>query len=513
MRSVGTIWFFLFFCAIAVAQKNTSALLKQAENALYSDPPEAIRIAEYISEKSGQPETLLKASYILTRAFYMEGNYDKALKIGMEYSAKETKSTTNTQLLLNILLSKILKELEISSLAFKYNEKAKKSLNTATDSDIKNWVMGKSIQYGIEKKQTDSLPGLNQLYIAKSKLKKKTSSQYPCQIGNIDLEIGAMHLREFNLDSAQYYFACAFRESKKEKKGNYLEMKALINYGEYFFLKKAYAEAIDTLKSAMLPAEKFTNLPEQIAISEAIAKNYLAMDDLKNFNSYNYKAEALSVAMGDAENNAVNTAYNFYNTNHEKKFDARRAAARRDLWLLAGVFSVIFLFWAATKLRYRTKIMQYRKFLEFLGKRKKPIKASVLPKEDTSKAMSIPKDTEEQLLVKLEDFENSLDYTNKEISLSRMALQFGTNTKYLSELIKVHKQKNFNTYINELRINYITDKLNNDPQFLQYKISYLAEYSGFSSHSVFATVFKSVAGISPTTFITLLQNKQESPTT
>ena len=157
--------------------------------------------------------------------------------------------------------------------------------------------------------------------------------------------------------------------------------------------------------------------------------------------------------------------------------------------------------------------MQYRKFLEFLGKRKKPIKASVLPKEDTSKAMSIPKDTEEQLLVKLEDFENSLDYTNKEISLSRMALQFGTNTKYLSELIKVHKQKNFNTYINELRINYITDKLNNDPQFLQYKISYLAEYSGFSSHSVFATVFKSVAGISPTTFITLLQNKQETPTT
>jgi AraC-like DNA-binding protein len=92
-----------------------------------------------------------------------------------------------------------------------------------------------------------------------------------------------------------------------------------------------------------------------------------------------------------------------------------------------------------------------------------------------------------------------------------MALQFETNTKYLSELINAHKQKNFNTYINELRVNYITDKLKNDPQYLQYKISYLAKESGFSSHSVFATVFKSVTGISPTTFINILQNKQESP--
>src|SRR5690606_37917187 len=108
-------------------------------------------------------------------------------------------------------------------------------------------------------------------------------------------------------------------------------------------------------------------------------------------------------------------------------------------------------------------------------------------------------------------FENSLDFTSKDISLSRLALQFETNTKYLSEVINTHKEKNFNAYINELRINYIIDKLNNDPQYLQYKISYLAEDSGFSSHSVFATVFKSVTGISPTTFITILQNNQESP--
>jgi AraC-like DNA-binding protein len=500
----------MLFCGIALAQENTSALLKQAEDALYSDPPEAIRIADYISEKSDKPEILLKAAYILTSAFYMEGKYNNALKIGLEFSEKDSENTTDTQLELNILLSKILKELEINSLAIKYYGKAKNALNSVSDSNTKNWVAGKIIQYSLEKNQKDSLPNLNQFYSVKSKFKKITSAQYSSQIGNIDLEIAEMHLGKFQLDSAQYYLSSAFRESKKEKSGNYLEMKSLIKYGEYFFLKNANSEAIDTLSSALLLAEKFTNLPEQVVITEAIAKNYLALNDLKNFNSYNQKAEELSLTFGDAENDAVNTAYNFYNTNEANKFETRRAASRKNLWVLGGIFMVLFLFWIFTKLRYGAKIKQYQKFLGYLEKRKDTIAAPAPPKIEAAKALNIPKETEEQLLVKLGEFENSLDFTKKEISLSRMALQFETNTKYLSELINAHKQKNFNTYINELRINYITDKLKNDPKYLQYKISYLAEDSGFSSHSVFATVFKSVTGISPTTFITILQNKQES---
>lgn len=68
---------------------------------------------------------------------------------------------------------------------------------------------------------------------------------------------------------------------------------------------------------------------------------------------------------------------------------------------------------------------------------------------------------------------------------------------------------NFNAYINKLRINYIVEKLKNEPNFISYKISYLAENSGFSSHSSFATVFKSITGISPVTFIDLLRKEKE----
>ena len=49
-----------------------------------------------------------------------------------------------------------------------------------------------------------------------------------------------------------------------------------------------------------------------------------------------------------------------------------------------------------------------------------------------------------------------------------------------------------NIAINKLRINFIVEKLKSDPNFINYKISYLAETSGFSSHSTFATIFKSI---------------------
>ncbi|WP_026450710.1 helix-turn-helix domain-containing protein [Aequorivita capsosiphonis] len=515
MRSVCTIWFLLFFCVISVAQQdNTSGLLKQAEDALYSDPQEAIRIAEYISEKSDQPTELLQASYILTRAFYMEGKYDQALKIGLKFSEKELKGDTDIQIHLNILLSKILNDLYLNALSSYYNQKSYKLLNENSESNAKSWVEGKIIQYSINKDQPDSTKrNLEHYYQAKNKFKGLSPKNYSFQIGNINLDLAQIHLREFQLDSAEVYLATALQESRKKESGNYLEMKALIDYGNLIFLKNAHTKAIDTLNAAMKIAEKFQNLPEQITISHAIAENYLVLNNLNEFNNYNQKAADLNTARGENENDAVNVAYNIFNKNEAAKYDLARANATWYLLILGGILFLLLLFWGFTKLRYRAKINQYQKFIGYLeqNKEKEIVKVAPTKKLDLPRTLNIPKEAEDILLKKLNTFENSLDFTNNDISLSRLALQFETNTKYLSEIVNTHKQKNFNTYINELRISYIIEKLKTDPQYLQYKISYLAKDSGFSSHSVFATVFKSVTGISPTTFISLLQNKLESP--
>lgn len=126
-------------------------------------------------------------------------------------------------------------------------------------------------------------------------------------------------------------------------------------------------------------------------------------------------------------------------------------------------------------------------------------------KETEQSSMMTPA-TEQKLLAKLDKFEKSKLYTKNTVSLPYLASYCDTNTKYLSYIINHYKEKDFNNYINELRINYIIDKLNTDPKYLKYKIASLAEESGFSSQSKFAIAFKKLTNVSPSHYLQNLKN-------
>ncbi|WP_315058407.1 helix-turn-helix domain-containing protein [Chryseobacterium indoltheticum] len=109
------------------------------------------------------------------------------------------------------------------------------------------------------------------------------------------------------------------------------------------------------------------------------------------------------------------------------------------------------------------------------------------------------------LLERLEKLESKNFFLDPNISIQTLAKKLDSNSKYVSDVINTYKKKNFTAYINEMRIQYIKQKLNNELVYRTYKIKYLAEESGFSSHSVFSSVFKSIEGISPAQYIQLLK--------
>lgn len=120
----------------------------------------------------------------------------------------------------------------------------------------------------------------------------------------------------------------------------------------------------------------------------------------------------------------------------------------------------------------------------------------------------MPERTKQELLRKLERFESSQQFTDRNISIAVLAGKMKTNTKYLSYLINNYRNKDFNTYINELRIHYIIAKMENESRYLSYKISYLAEECGFATHSQFTTVFRNITGLSPSTFMSYLRREE-----
>lgn len=115
--------------------------------------------------------------------------------------------------------------------------------------------------------------------------------------------------------------------------------------------------------------------------------------------------------------------------------------------------------------------------------------------------ISINIETEQRILNSLKLLEEEGFYLENNMSLSLLASKLGTNTKYTSFVINKYYKKDYSSYINELRIDYIIRKLHEDPQYLEFKIAALAEESGFSSHSKFTSIFKMITGISPSSYI------------
>ena len=134
----------------------------------------------------------------------------------------------------------------------------------------------------------------------------------------------------------------------------------------------------------------------------------------------------------------------------------------------------------------------------------------VMEEEDSQLNTNIASKTEKALLKKLELFEKNKGFIKKDVNLTSLAKQFETNTKYLSEIIKIYRQKQFNNYLNELRIRYIVDRLQKEPKYINTKISYLASDCGFTSHSTFTTIFTQIMNESPSVFMKKIKEERKS---
>ncbi|HBX63552.1 MAG TPA: hypothetical protein DEG63_10860 [Flavobacteriaceae bacterium] len=134
----------------------------------------------------------------------------------------------------------------------------------------------------------------------------------------------------------------------------------------------------------------------------------------------------------------------------------------------------------------------------------------VIIQEKPMNNLSISSKTENDLLRKLELFEKNKGFIKKDVNLALLSKQFETNTKYLSEIIKTHRQKQFNSYLNELRVNYIVNRLQNEPKYINTKVSYLASDCGFASHSTFTTTFTQIMNESPSAFVKRIKAEQKN---
>ena len=194
----------------------------------------------------------------------------------------------------------------------------------------------------------------------------------------------------------------------------------------------------------------------------------------------------------------------------EKSESLRGQKKWKFIYLLGISLFILFLagYFYLREIQKAKTLAKQIKFFRSINVPTKTVKEEITEKNSSKKALLIPKETEEEILAQLEKFEDSKNYLDNKMSLATLSAQLGTNTKYLSEIINKYKDKNFNTYINELRIKHVIQLLSTDRTYLQYKISYIAEIGGFTSHSAFTNIFKAVTGFSPNEYMQNLRNSE-----
>lgn len=121
--------------------------------------------------------------------------------------------------------------------------------------------------------------------------------------------------------------------------------------------------------------------------------------------------------------------------------------------------------------------------------------------QDRSRKMIYPDKVVNDLLEKLEKFESTKLFTDRDLTLEKLAKRFESNKNHLSYVLNEHRKTNFTNYIACLRIRYITHLMNTDREYLKYKTTELANKCGIKNRQHFSDLFYRFNKIRPSHFI------------
>ncbi len=289
-----------------------------------------------------------------------------------------------------------------------------------------------------------------------------------------------------------------------------------INYGELYYkqnqFKKAitfYEQALDTYQVTDKEEAYMDDLYKSLAIS------YKETNDYDKASYYFEKYATTQTKLAKVQDTIKTTFIEkeleeFQAEIARLKEQKEESESNLEYLLLGGSIVILALLFLLLKF-YKTKKANEAKFEALLAK----IDAAEAPKDiidtkdevlEEKNTIDIPEETQQLILDGLAKLEAKEYFLSQECNSHNMAKKIGTNTSYLSKVINAHYGKNFNTYINDLRINYAIVRLKNDVFFRAYSIQSIAEEIGYKSADSFTKYFKKDTGLNPSFYIKNIKN-------
>lgn len=160
-----------------------------------------------------------------------------------------------------------------------------------------------------------------------------------------------------------------------------------------------------------------------------------------------------------------------------------------------ALFTAFTIMWKKHK---NTQEHYKKKFIEIMNRKAGENNTNITAQNEE---LNINKEIVDKILKKLEIFESSKRYLEKDMNLNKIARYLDTNTKYASKVIAKYKGKKTIDYITDLKIDHILFILKTEKKYRNYTTKALGESAGFGSTQNFTKAFKNQTGISPAYFV------------
>lgn len=491
--------------------------ITRAEELSKSNPEKAIELSNQIylaSKKIDYKKGMLQSSSILMARYFDTGNHKKVIDLSTEAEKLALQENDDAKLA-NIyrLRASSYTELGFNNESIGEFRKALKVSEKVESADKKNYLKA-LIYVGIGSYSAHvNAPLDSVIYYQKKCLesairigdsKDFTSKKYHL-LALSYMNLGMTSVASHRIKDAENHFNKALKIAQNE---NYdvskeVEVTILNEYAWLYYDQKKYDQAVHYAGKAE-QLEKAIKIPYiRRDIYEVNFKSYVELGKKEASKKYMNLYTKLNDSLVNEEKKTISTPVKKI---MDEQGQTHSGNIQKILMVASGVILILvaggILFWKRNQRKLHDK---YAAVIQNLKKANDTPVENVQQEIPSEKSITITDETVKMIIVKLEKFEKSQKFIKKDLSLTSLANDLNTNTRYLSEIIKQYKGNNYNNYINGLRISYITNKLYENPIYREYKISYLAEACGFSSREVFAVIFKKETGVSPSYFINNLR--------
>ncbi|WP_282079863.1 AraC family transcriptional regulator [Aquimarina algiphila] len=357
-------------------------------------------------------------------------------------------------------------------------------------------------------------------------------------------------------DSATYYNRKGIERSIKDNTDVYDFF--VLNEGINLFGKQQYDSSLDSIKKAIPIVESFEPTDHELLISGYVCLSKLykefneeekLLETLFKINKYYEDVGYTSIEMREAYEMLINYYRDIDNKKEQlyyidklflvdsildinykdlskkivKEYDTPRLLEEKQNLIDAlaqkgkksnlklSIALILILVLIIFVILIYIKNIRYKKRFQELMSVQKPERArrtlADVKHSKTPGAIGISEDVINSILTGLQKFENKNEFLSSNITTGGLAKQLKTNSKYLSKIINTYKEKSFSVYINELRIEYVIDKLKNDAKFRLYTIKAISREIGFNTTEAFSKSFYKKTGIYPSYFIKQLDKE------